>query len=369
MRRQRAITASVAAVAAVVLVAGVVALRPKANKVEVAATTTTLQNDVAPTSIASPPTTTVPPTPGRPNILVAATGDNKIVRLDPQTGKQLKVLVDLNGRLTPGPASGDIQVTACCVAFDSANGLVYYGWGRTISSVPVDGGAESVVIEDAGGFTISPDGMSMYYRPFPQGLFKAHLRDLKSNSDTLLINTPDCVARTTGACQLANAFWSLDSNYVYVNAITYANNAASESATIRKFDIHQPDQSPDRGAATPFTNQVNYDPQNRFGIIRFLDENRVLAYSSNAGSSILQLTIPPHPSQSLDIVDAKSGRKLSTLVPLATDRGYQSIGSDASGKYVLYVSETGGGAGDLRVSDNGSSRTVVLASNILAASW
>jgi hypothetical protein len=103
-----------------------------------------LQNDVAPTSIASPPTTTVPPTPGRPNILVAATGDNKIVRLDPQTGRQLKVLVDLNGRLTPGPASGDIQVTACCVAFDSANGLVYYGWGKTISSVPADGGAESV---------------------------------------------------------------------------------------------------------------------------------------------------------------------------------------------------------------------------------
>jgi hypothetical protein len=120
---------------------------------------------------------------------------------------------------------------------------------------------------------------------------------------------------------------------------------------------------------TPFTNQVNYDPQNRFGIIRFLDENRVLAYSSNAGSSILQLTIPPHPSQSLDIVDAKSGRKLSTLVPLATDRGYLSIGSDASGKYVLYVSVTGGGAGDLRVSDNGSSRTVVLATNILAAAW
>jgi hypothetical protein len=367
MRRQRAIIASVAAVAAVVLVAGVVALRPKANKVEVAATTTTLQNDVTPTSIAAPPTATVPPTPGRPNILVAATGDNKIVRLDPQTGKQLKVLVDLNGRLTPGPPSGDIQVTACCVAFDSANGLVYYGWGRTISSVPVDGGAESVVIEDAGGFTISPDGMSMYYRPFPEGMFKAHIRDLKSNSDTLFINTPDCGARTTGACQLAHAFWSLDSNYVYVNAITYTNNGASESATIRKFDIHQPNQSPDRGAATPFTNQVNYDAYNRFGIIRFLDENRVLAFSSNAGSS--GLPIPPHPSQSLDIVDATSGRKLSTLVPLATDRGYLSIGSDASGKYVLYVSETGGSAGDLIVSDNGSSRTVVLASNILAAAW
>jgi hypothetical protein len=120
--------------------------------------------------------------------------------------------------------------------------------------------------------------MSMYYRPFPDGEFKVH--------------------------------------YVYVNAITYSNNGASESATTRRFDIHQPNQSPDREAATPFTNQVNYDPHNRFGIIRFLDGNRVLAYSSN-----------------------------------------------------FYASETGGGPGDLRVSDNGSSRTVVLASNILVAAW
>jgi hypothetical protein len=323
------------------------------------------------------------PAADRPTVLVAATSDNKIVRLDPQTGAQQKVLIDLTGRLVDGPSHGSPRVQAVpnCIAFDKANATVYFSWGLpgdcdahagTISSVPVDGGLERQIIGAADAFSVSPDGALLYYRSAPPAMFKGRVRNLKTHSDTIIIDTPDCVPSTVGACQLGHAFWSPDSSAIYANCISYRSRGGrifGDAAVIRRFNTSTRNQTPESGDTTPFDEQANINTWNRFGIVGFLDEHRVLRFASNAGSSALQSAMPADPIQTLDVVDAKTGTKTSTLVSLAADRLYVSIGADASGQHVLYASTQGGEAGDLRVSDHGSSNTVLLASKIYAAAW
>jgi hypothetical protein len=386
IRRQRwmAAGASGAAVIAMVALAGA-ALRAKGS-INVAVTVPTrLTMPAAPTRFEAQTTMADKgPAADRPTVLVAATSDNKIVRLDPQTGAQQKVLIDLTGRLVDGPSHGSPRVQAVpnCVAFDKANATVYFSWGLPgdcdanagrISSVPVDGGLETQIIGAADTFSVSPDGALMYYRSAPPAMFKGRVRNLKTHSDTIIIDTPDCVPSTVGACQLGHAFWSPDSSAIYANCISYSSRGGrivGDAAVIRRFDTSTRKQKPESGETTPFNEQANnIDTWNRFGIVGFLDEHRVLRFATNAGSSALQLARPAHPIQTLDVVDAKTGTKTRTLVSLAADRLYVSIGADASGQHVLYASTKGGEAGDLRVSDRGSANAVLLASKIYAAAW
>jgi hypothetical protein len=238
--------------------------------------------------------------------------------------------------------------------------------------VPVDGGLETQIIGATDTFSVSPDGALVYYRSAKDAMFKGRVRNLKTHSDTIIIDTPDCVPSTVGACQLGHAFWSPDSSAIYANCISYSSRGGrifGDAAVIRRFNTSTRNQKPESGDTTPFNEQASSDTWNRFGIVGFLDEHRVLRFASSAGSSALQLALPANPIQTLDVVDAKTGTKTSTLVSLPADRRYLSIGADASGQHVWYVSNKGGEAGDLRVSDHGSSNTVLLASKIYAAAW
>ena len=376
-----AAAAAAAAVIAMVAVAGG-ALRAKGST-NVAVTVSTPSTWPALTLFAAETTMADPgPAADRPAVLVAATGENKIVRLDPQTGAQLKVLVDLTGRLVDGPLHGSPKVQAVpnCIAFDRANATVYFSWGLpgdcdlnagTISSVPVDGGPDTKIVEAVDTFAVSPDGALVYYRSARDAMFKGRVRNLKTRADTIIIDTPACGPSTAGACQLGHAFWSPDSSAIYVNCISYRGRGASSNdmAVIRRFNTSTRNQTPESGESTPFNEQANIDTWNRFGIVRFLDEHRVLRVASNAGLSALQLVMPANPAQTLDVVDPKTGMKTSTLVPLAADRRYASVGADTSGQHVLFVLIKDGEAGDLSVSDRGSSNAVLVARNIHAAAW
>ena len=321
-QRWMAAGASGAAVIAMVALAGA-ALRAKGS-INVAVT------------VPTPSTMPAAPTVFEAQTTMADNGRAADRPLDPQTGAQQRVLIDLTGRLVDGPTHGSSRVQAVpnCIAFDKANATVYFSWGLpgycdlnagTISSVPVDGGLETQIIGATDTFSVSPDGALVYYRSAKDAMFKGR--------------------------------------------VSRGGRIFGDAAVIRRFNTSTRNQKPESGDTTPFNEQATIDTWNRFGIVGFLDEHRVLRFASSAGSSALQLAMPANPIQTLDVVDAKTGTKTSTLVSLPADRRYVSIGADASGQHVWYVSNEGGEAGDLRVSDHGSSNTVLIASKIYTAAW
>jgi hypothetical protein len=344
VRRIAKLTFAVAAIAMMAACAG--SAKPKAAGPVSNAVSTTIA-----TSGSS--TTSVPTAPARPATLVAVTAAGSVQALEPATGKTLRTLAT-------GATGDEITLTP-----DHAN--VFFerptGCDHQISRVALAGGPAATV--SVGSLpTVSPDGTRLAFARQPTGditacqaadvtaaAFSVVVRTIATGAETVFPLPPSVIANGL-PLPISHLSWAPDGHRL---AVTIAGGQDNEQWALFMFDptrdtYYAPNDRTDVpvvGAPRSYYREAVFTPDGNL----FVDRECCSGYPPKLTSSALAL------------VDPVTGATRKSVAIGLTTRDHNSLDSDDSGHWLLYLSGP-----DLLVSHDGAKPTT-LATGFLAAAW
>ncbi|MGF7235194.1 MAG: TolB family protein [Frankia sp.] len=292
--------------------------------------------------------------PARPSTLVAVTSRGALVRLDPSTGRMIRVL----------RASG---VAPDALALTSDGRTVYYelasGCQHQVWKVGTDG-TDPTLIADAGSApAISPDGTRLgyatqYFTCFPDNALSGYsvvVLDLATRSRRRYPMSPALVANGL-PWPIQHLSWSHDGARLAVSIAAPEDNEGQQVITMRPSVDTYYIGGGGSGVLPLTAAESKADYFFSEGV--FLPNGRLFVVRQCCGGDPINTT-----SVRLQEVDPTTGAPVHQVAVGATDQTHTSLDVDATGRWLLYLS-----GANLEISLDGT-RPTTLTSGYLAAAW
>jgi hypothetical protein len=214
---------------------------------------------------------------------------------------------------------------------------------------PLDQAAQLVDPDPSGDPEVSPDGRQVAYVAVHRECADEAVQTLELRVRDVAGGPARVVAKTTRQ-GLSSPSWSADGKSI---AVTTADDGGSYTIVL---DAAGANADPATARRIPAPR-----PGYQFTTPQFLPDGTLFGQ---------EVPVKGPGAAVLSVVDATTGRRIRSVATGDPKRFYRGTQADPSGNHLLYLSvgTTGTPGGDLRLSSNGG-RTVVLATNVLAAAW